>query len=164
MGRNVTVQVGDELAGKMEKLSDVNWSEVVRGCLETYCNVRLNSDIEALAKKMKEQKEEAYSEGYKAALEWFKQEDVTYKDVNAIFNEIADFESEFDREVEDKYGSWESANDEDPLLGERYDKEEHRLWKGKVEEITKELSDAYDITDAFIEGFKAALRKLLKVT
>jgi len=164
MGRNVTVQVGDELAGKMEKLPDVNWSEVVRGCLETYCRVRLNSDIEALAKKMKEQKEEAYSEGYKAALEWFKQEGVTYKDVNAIFNEIADFESEFDSEVKEKYGSWESANDEEPLIGERYESEERRFWRGKVEEITSELSESYDVTDAFVIGFKNALQKLSKVT
>ena len=163
MGKNVTVQVGDELAAKMEKLSDVNWSEVVRGCLERYCSVRLDADIEALAQKMKEQKEEAYSEGYKAALEWFKQEDVTYKGVNAIFNEVADFESAFDSKVEEKYGSWESARDEEPLIGETYEREERRFWKRKVEEIVKELPDSYDITDAFVEGFKDALQKLLKV-
>lgn len=41
MPRNVTVQVGDELAAKMEKLPDVNWSQVVRNCIEKYSNMRL---------------------------------------------------------------------------------------------------------------------------
>lgn len=45
MGKNVTVQVGDELATKMEKLPDVNWSQVVRGCLEQYCYMRLNTGV-----------------------------------------------------------------------------------------------------------------------
>lgn len=163
MGRNVTVQVGDELGAKMEKLSDVNWSEVVRGCLERYCNLRLDADIEALAQKMKEQKEEAYSEGYKAALEWFKQEGVTYKEVDAIFHEFQNFESEFDNEVKRKYGSWESAQDEEPLIGERFENEERRFWRDKIEGIISELSESYDVTEAFVEGFKNALQKLSKV-
>jgi hypothetical protein len=41
MGKNVTVQVDDELATKMEKLPDVNWSQVVRSSLDEYCNSRL---------------------------------------------------------------------------------------------------------------------------
>ena len=41
MGKNVTVQVDDELAAKMEKLPDVNWSQVVRSCLNQYCDMRL---------------------------------------------------------------------------------------------------------------------------
>jgi len=163
MVRNVTVQVGDDISSKMEKLKDVNWSEVVRDCLEKYCNLRLNADIEALGQKMKAQKEEAYSEGYKAALEWFKQKEITYEDVNAISQELDDFASAWDSKVEEKYGSWGEAQDEEPFIGERYETEERAFWKRKVEEIVKELPDSYDITDAFVEGFKDALQKLLKV-
>lgn len=41
MPKNVTVQVGDELVAKMEKLPDVNWSQVIRDSIEKYCNSRL---------------------------------------------------------------------------------------------------------------------------
>lgn len=43
MPKNVTVQVGDELVSKMEKLPDINWSQVMRNCLEEYCSSRLPS-------------------------------------------------------------------------------------------------------------------------
>jgi hypothetical protein len=124
--------------------------------------MRLDADIEALAQKMKEQKEEAYSEGYKAALEWFRQEDVTYKDVSAVFSEFDDLESAFDSKVEEEYESWEKAVDDDPFIGEALEREERRFWKSKVEGIIKELPSSYDITDAFVEGFRVALQKLYK--
>lgn len=160
MGKNVTVQVGDDLAAKMEKLLDANWSQVVRDCLDRYCDIRLNPNIEALMQKMKVQKEEAYAEGYKAALEWFKLEEVRYADVNQIFRNLDEVESDFDRRVREEYGDWEHAQDENPVIGEEYEREIRRFWNDVVEEQIKGLPDSYDISDAFVEGFEAALKKL----
>ena len=160
--KNVTVQVGDDLATKMEKLPDVNWSQVVRDCLDRYCNIRLNPNIEALTQKMKEQKEEAYAEGYKAALEWFKRENVRYEDVNQIFREFDEFEADFDRQVREEYGGWDEAHDEAPLIGEEFEREIRRFWNKVV--VQMELSTTHDISHAFIDGFKAALKKLEKVS
>lgn len=159
----MTVQVGDELERKMKEITDVNWSDVVRECLERYCSTRQSLTVGALAQKMKDQKGEAYSEGYKAALEWFKQKEITYEDVNAISQTLDDFNSEWDRKVEEKYGSWEEAQDVEPLIGERYETEERLFWWQKVEEIVKDLPASYKLTDAFVEGFKDAIQKLLKV-
>lgn len=169
MGKNVTVQVGDKLAAKMEKLPDVNWSQVVRSCLQRYCDVRLNPDIEALVQKMKEQKEEAYSEGYKTALQWFKQEEVSYADVNRIFRRLDRLEENFDREVDEKYKSEDF--EEDPSLAvtvtESRNRKEREFWASTILGETKGVylaESELDITDAFIEGFKAALKKLEKVS
>jgi len=52
MVKNVTVQVGDELERKMKEITDVNWSDVVRECLERYCSTRQSLTVGALAQKM----------------------------------------------------------------------------------------------------------------
>jgi len=49
------------------------------------------------------------------------------------------------------------------LIGERYETEERLFWWQKVEEIVKDLPASYKLTDAFVEGFKDAIQKLLKV-
>jgi len=153
MGKNVTVQVGDDLAAKMEKLPDVNWSQVVRNCLQRYCGIRLNANIEALMQKMKVQKEEAYSEGYKAALEWFKGEEIRYEDVNEIFQELSKDKAEF-YELTD----WESIAEEEGVFPLWEPKERH-FWTMKIERL---LEEPHTISDAFIDGFEVALRELEK--
>jgi hypothetical protein len=169
MVKNVTVQVGDDLAAKMEKLLDVNWSQVVRSCIQQYCNIRLNPDIEALMQKMKEQKEEAYSEGYKTALEWFKQEEVRYEDVDKVFRELDRLIEDFDRQVEEKYESEEF--EEFPSLAikvtDSRNRKKREFWAATILDVMEGVhreKRELDVTDAFIEGFKTALKKLEKVS
>ena len=45
MAKNLTVQINDQLQEKMAKLPDVNWSAVVRACLEKYCDERLHKEV-----------------------------------------------------------------------------------------------------------------------
>lgn len=47
MPKNVTVQVSDDLSAKMQQLPDVNWSAVLRQCIERYCNTRLKQKVES---------------------------------------------------------------------------------------------------------------------
>jgi len=160
MAKNITVQIGDDLAVKMEKLRDVNWSEVVRDCVDKYCNLRLGADIEALAQKMKLQKEESYSDGYKAALAWFKREYVGYAQVNEFFLAGEQFDKKYDDEIKERYGCWEHANDDNPGINEQYMREQRQMWREKITEILRELEGSFEVTDAFIDGFKQALHKL----
>ena len=160
MPKNVTVQVGDDLATRMENLPDVNWSHVVRDCIERYCNIRLNADIEALAQKMKEQKEESYSEGYKTALEWFKLESVRYEDVDKVSREWDETTADFDRHIEEKYGSFEQAEDDGISVNTLWEREKRGFWTKTLRSILEELPYDCDVTDAFIEGFRNALLKL----
>lgn len=162
--KNVTVQVGDELAAKMQKLPDVNWSHVVRDCLDRYCNIRLNPDIEALAQKMKGQKEEAYSEGYRAALEWFKREDIRYEDVNEIVRERDSVESDFDENIKEEYGDWQTAQAQGANINAMWVAAERRFWTRRIKKILRELPADYNVTDAFIKGFKTALKKLERLS
>lgn len=167
MPKNVTVQIDDELLTMMDKLPDVNWSQVVRSCLQSYCHIRLNPDIEALMQKMKGQKEEAYSEGYRAALEWFKQDSVRYEDINGIFQELDKIEQDFNARIEriiEEHGDWRAAQEEGALPLATWESEKRRFWNDTVKRIIEELADTFEISDAFIEGFKAALKKLEKVS
>ena len=151
--KNVTAQIPDDLAAKMEKLPDVNWSQVVRNCLQRYCGIRLNANIEALMQKMKVQKEEAYSEGYKAALEWFKGEEIRYEDVNEIFQELSK-----DKEMWHDSIDWESIAEEGGVFPSWEPKARH-FWTMKIEHL---LEEPHTISDAFIDGFEVALRELEK--
>jgi len=160
MPKNVTVQVNDKLAAKMKRLPDVNWSYVVRDCLEHYCNIRLNPNIEALAQKMKEEKEEAESGGYKIAWEWVKQGSVGYKDVDRIFREYEALEAEFDSHIEKQYGSYQKAEDEGVNVNTLWETQERAFWTDIVVKALGELHYEYDVSSAFIEGFKNALKKL----
>jgi len=164
VAKNVTVQVGDELAAKMEKLPDVNWSQVVRICIQKYCNIRLNPNIEALKQKMKQQKDEAYSEGYKAALEWFKQEDVRYEDVNEIFQRLNNVRADFQERIKEMHGTFENAANEgtDPTI--LLNAEETKFWNKTIEAISERFfNDSFDMSTVFIQGFKAALQELEEV-
>lgn len=160
MPKNVTVQVGDELAAKMDKLPDVNWSQVVRGCLERYCDTRLIPDIEALVRKMKEQKEEAHKEGYKTALEWFRLESTRYEDVNRIFRKRDELETDFDRRIVEQYGSLENAEADGANPDAAWRTEVHRFWTKTIENILAELPYEYEVTAAFARGFEAGLTEL----
>ena len=146
----------------MKKLPDVNWSHVVRKCIENYCDARLNPNIEALTKKMKTQKGEAYSNGHKLALEWFKQESIRYENVNEIFQKHAQIKVNTDSYIIENR---ENLDDEfDPNI--MWIVEERNFWTKIIETVREQIDyDPNDtsfenISDAFIEGFKNALNKL----
>jgi len=163
MPKNVTVQVGDELAEKMSKLKDANWSQVIRSCLERYCNIRLNPNIEALVQKVKEQKESAYSDGYKMALEWFKQEIVGYEDLDEISRNRDKASADFDKFIEEKYGDYVTALESGADPNDLWAIEERKFWTKIIENILETLPIDYDITSAFVDGFRAAVEKLEKL-
>ena len=54
MPKNVTIYLSDEIAGKMEKYKEVNWSEICRKAVFDYIDTRSNIDIGPLLEKLKQ--------------------------------------------------------------------------------------------------------------
>lgn len=63
MAKNVTIYLSDEVATKMEKYHEVNWSEVCRKAVIDYIDIRSNIDFGPLIEKLKAQRNEAYKQG-----------------------------------------------------------------------------------------------------
>ena len=162
MPKNVTVQIGDDLLEKMDALPDVNWSQVVRKCIEKYCVARLNPNIEALIKKMKDQKGEAFANGQELALEWFKQESVRYENVDEIFQNYYRTKANTDSYILDNRNSLDDGFDPNAMRVRK----ERNFWINTIEAVRKQVdydpkdTSFDDITDGFIDGFRDALNKL----
>ena len=63
MPKNVTIYLSDEIAGKMEKYPEVNWSEICRKAVLDYVETRSHVDIAPILEKLKEERNEAYKQG-----------------------------------------------------------------------------------------------------
>ena len=63
MPKNVTIYLSDEIAGKMEKYQEVNWSEICRKAVIDYIDTRSNIDLGPLIEKLKAERNEAYKQG-----------------------------------------------------------------------------------------------------
>lgn len=63
MPKNVTIYLSDEIAGRMEKYQEVNWSEICRKAVLDYIDTRSHLDIGPLLEKLKAERNEAYKQG-----------------------------------------------------------------------------------------------------
>jgi len=63
MPKNVTIYLSDEIAGKMEKYQEVNWSEICRTAVTDYIDTRSHIDIAPILEKLKAEKNQAYKQG-----------------------------------------------------------------------------------------------------
>jgi hypothetical protein len=63
MPKNVTIYLSDEVAGKMEKYPEVNWSEICRKAVLDYVDTRSHMDIGPILEKLKAERNEAYKQG-----------------------------------------------------------------------------------------------------
>jgi len=61
--KNVTIYLPDEIAGKMEKYPEVNWSEICRKAVVDYVDTRSHIDIGPILEKLKAERNEAYKQG-----------------------------------------------------------------------------------------------------
>jgi len=59
----VTIYLSDEIAGKMEKYPEVNWSEICRKAVVDYVDTRSHMDIGPILEKLKTERNEAYKQG-----------------------------------------------------------------------------------------------------
>ena len=68
--RNLTLYIPAEVAKKMDKLQEVNWSKIARNAIETYIKDRLDASIpsEALI-RLREEKGKEFANGKKLAVE-----------------------------------------------------------------------------------------------
>jgi len=61
--KNVTIYLSDEIAQKMEKYPEVNWSEICRKAVIEYIDTRSQIDIASILEKLKAESNEAYKQG-----------------------------------------------------------------------------------------------------
>ncbi len=63
MGKNVTVYLPDETAQKMEKLSEVNWSEICRKAIKDYIETRTLTDLSSIITRLRNERKTDYTRG-----------------------------------------------------------------------------------------------------
>jgi hypothetical protein len=146
--KNITVSVPDELAERMKKLSDVNWSEVCRRAIASYIDIRLEPNIEAIVSRLGEERNEEYKKGYKLAYEFVREKPYT---------EIAKLVEGCDKWVRQEIlPHLEDLSAESDIdVDEEVDKYRMQYWSDKVKSITKE-----EPTEAFVEGFEKGLTEI----
>jgi hypothetical protein len=64
MAKNITVGISDELSGRMDELTEVNWSAVTRECIEQYIKQRTAGNLEPIITKVKQKRGEEFKTGY----------------------------------------------------------------------------------------------------
>lgn len=64
MTKNITVGIPDELAKRMDELTDVNWSAVTRECIEQYIKQRTAGNLESIIEKVKLKRSHDFKNGY----------------------------------------------------------------------------------------------------
>lgn len=68
MTKNITVGIPDELAKRMDELSEVNWSAITRDCIEQYIKQRKADNLESIIAKVKEKRGQEFKKGYEFIL------------------------------------------------------------------------------------------------
>jgi hypothetical protein len=86
MPKNVTIYIPEEIAEKMEKYQEVNWSEVCRRAVTDYMTTRSLDDLGQIAEKLKAEGKEEYNKGQLFFLEVAKQ--MTLSDYESWYPEI----------------------------------------------------------------------------
>ena len=63
MGKNVTIYLPDEVAQKMDKLPEVNWSEICRKAITEYVETRTQTDLTSVITRLKNESKTDYTKG-----------------------------------------------------------------------------------------------------
>jgi len=63
MGKNVTIYLPDEVAQKMDKLPEVNWSEICRKAITDYIEARTQTDLTSVITRLKNESKTDYTKG-----------------------------------------------------------------------------------------------------
>jgi len=63
MGKNVTIYLPDEVAQKMDKLPEVNWSEICRNAITDYIETRTQTDLTSIITRLKKESKTDYTKG-----------------------------------------------------------------------------------------------------
>jgi len=63
LGKNITIYLPDEVAQKMEKLPEVNWSEICRKAISDYIETRTQTDLTSIVARLKNERKTDYTKG-----------------------------------------------------------------------------------------------------
>jgi predicted nucleic acid-binding protein len=159
MPKNVTIYIPDQIAEKMEKFPEVNWSEICRKAVIDYIDTRSQIDIAPILEKLKAKGNEDYKQGqiffYKIAPQMtLSHFESWYPDINKhIIESKISPPSHSDREP-----YWEAAEIQ-AFNGMRYHIKS--FCKMKNVEAPKYMSDAFckGAIDAFMKIYNAAKQK-----
>jgi hypothetical protein len=154
MPKNVTIYLSDEIAGKMEKYPEVNWSEICRKAVLDYVDTRSHMDIGPILEKLKAERNEAYKQG------------------QIFFYQIApkisliDFEKWYP-EINTKILEGRESNSFfgiEPLSPEVAEVSATKAMSLMISRVSREhdISCPSDISDSFCEGAIAAFMNIYK--
>lgn len=148
MAKNITLSLPDDLADQMEKIPEVNWSAVAKGCIKQYIEVRNSPDLSAIVERLQKQKGEEYVNGRKRADEIANE--IGYKGLNVLWKKYWKKREPID-EIEATGGPpepWVSIPSEEDTMQEVLS--ESNLIKT-------------DASDEFLKGLKERLSEIEKV-
>jgi hypothetical protein len=63
MAKNVTIYLPDDVAERMAKFAEVNWSEICRKAVIDYLDTRSHVDLASILEKLKNERNEDYKQG-----------------------------------------------------------------------------------------------------
>lgn len=159
MGKNITIYLKDDQLKEMDKLREVNWSEVCRNAIEEYVKLRSDPTLEPYLRKLSKQAGEEYSKGVEFAVKRILAK-TNYRELDQI---VAGIESAGVSHGPDEYGDEISYSQEE--IERNIVREVARVVeKYSKDETSKEIPILYGnrlrekFTDAFIQGVQTTLK------
>jgi len=142
MGKNVTVYLPDDVAEKMEKFPEVNWSEICRRAVLDYIQTRTQVDLGPIIERLKKERNVDHKEG----------QILTYKEIvpKLSWEDFGLWRVRIDKRLMEQQGLF-SDEPLGPLAAERA--AIHNM-RGRIKSFAKEnkIEIPEDLSDAFCEG------------
>lgn len=145
MGRNVTIYIPDDMVELMDRLKEVNWSEVCRRAIAGYLATRSAPNIEAVLTRLKDERGQEYSRGYKLAAELSRE--LPYRELARLVEGWEEKRDELQSKPEEKGGMAILAS---------VAREWRSYWRGAIPGPYR------DASEDFIKGFENAVFELYK--
>jgi transcription elongation factor GreA-like protein len=151
--KNINTTISDEIAEKMEKFPDVNWSAVTRNCIEQYIKQRTSEGLEEALSKIEKMKGREFKKGYEFVIQ--NSEAIGLAALEEINDPYHDPDADEDAHEHEKLllDKILSRDIGDIIL--RYDKH-NRYGKHIVENVR------YKVSSSFREGMREAAKSLLR--
>jgi hypothetical protein len=156
LGKNLTIYLPDDVAEKMEKFPEVNWSEICRKAVTEYVKTRSQIDLAPILERLKKERSEDFRQGqlvmYTQIIPKMK-----WKDIESLYPTL-------DKDlVKERSATWPG---EEPLSDKGAEFaaiQTMRKWlqyyrKERGANVPKNFSDAY--AEGAIEAFMDVYRKV----
>jgi hypothetical protein len=145
MGKNVTIYLPDDVAEKMGKFPEVNWSEICRRAVLDYIQTRTQVDLGPIIERLKKERNADHKEG----------QILTYKEIvpKLSWEDFELWRVRIDKRLMEQQGQQGLFSEEPlgPLAAERA--AIHNM-RGRIKSFAEEnkIEIPEDLSNAFCEG------------